>query len=49
VGGGIPSLKQGYGGWNRVFPGVGGPGKGMTFEMQIKKLSRKKKDNTNPF
>jgi hypothetical protein len=31
-------------GWNRVFPGGGALGKGITFEMEIKKISNKKKE-----
>jgi hypothetical protein len=39
---GIPSYKQGEGGCDRVFREGGKLGKGITFEMQIKKITNKK-------
>jgi hypothetical protein len=35
-------VNRGRGGWDRGFL-EGKPGKGITFEMQIKKISKKKK------
>jgi hypothetical protein len=38
-------IEEGARGWDREFP-KGRPGKGKTFEMQIKKISNKKKKKT---
>jgi hypothetical protein len=41
-----PHRVRGEGKWDREFP-EGRPGKGITFEMQIKKISNKRKRKEN--